>query len=101
MKISRFFLLNLSGKGSPSALYLPFLHFNQKVSAEEDNEGNEPSWEKQEAMVRRLQKKFPDQDKEVKTQRHVVPVCNALSHFMLRFILVRSDSTLSNYIYSR
>lgn len=31
------------------------------VSAEEDNE---PSWEKQEAMVRRLQKKFPDQDKE-------------------------------------
>ncbi|XP_044052564.1 SWI/SNF-related matrix-associated actin-dependent regulator of chromatin subfamily A containing DEAD/H box 1A [Siniperca chuatsi] len=34
------------------------------VSGEEDNEGKEPSWEKQEAMVRRLQKKFPDQDKE-------------------------------------
>ncbi|XP_041792744.1 SWI/SNF-related matrix-associated actin-dependent regulator of chromatin subfamily A containing DEAD/H box 1A [Chelmon rostratus] len=34
------------------------------VSAEEDDEGKEPSWEKQEAMVRRLQKKFPDQDKE-------------------------------------
>uniref|UniRef100_A0A8C4HYN3 DNA helicase n=1 Tax=Dicentrarchus labrax TaxID=13489 RepID=A0A8C4HYN3_DICLA len=34
------------------------------VSDEEDNERNEPSWEKQEAMVRRLQKKFPDQDKE-------------------------------------
>lgn len=40
---------------------------NQKVSDEEDDEGKEPSWEKQEAMVRRLQKKFPDQDKEVKT----------------------------------
>ncbi|KAG8011946.1 SWI/SNF-related matrix-associated actin-dependent regulator of chromatin subfamily A containing DEAD/H box 1B [Nibea albiflora] len=34
------------------------------VSDEEDDEGKEPSWEKQEAMVRRLQKKFPDQDKE-------------------------------------
>lgn len=29
-----------------------------------DQEGEEPSWEKQEAMVRRLQRKFPDQDKE-------------------------------------
>ncbi|XP_029999646.1 SWI/SNF-related matrix-associated actin-dependent regulator of chromatin subfamily A containing DEAD/H box 1A isoform X3 [Sphaeramia orbicularis] len=28
------------------------------------DEGKEPQWEKQEAMVRRLQKKFPDQDKE-------------------------------------
>uniref|UniRef100_A0A671UCB7 DNA helicase n=1 Tax=Sparus aurata TaxID=8175 RepID=A0A671UCB7_SPAAU len=37
---------------------------NQKVSGEEEDEGKEPSWEKQEAMVRRLQKKFPDQDKE-------------------------------------
>ncbi|XP_040898949.1 SWI/SNF-related matrix-associated actin-dependent regulator of chromatin subfamily A containing DEAD/H box 1A isoform X2 [Toxotes jaculatrix] len=34
------------------------------ASDEEDNESKEPSWEKQEAMVRRLQKKFPDQDKE-------------------------------------
>ncbi|XP_040011692.1 SWI/SNF-related matrix-associated actin-dependent regulator of chromatin subfamily A containing DEAD/H box 1A [Xiphias gladius] len=34
------------------------------VSDEEDNDDKEPSWEKQEAMVRRLQKKFPDQDKE-------------------------------------
>nr|XP_046243610.1 SWI/SNF-related matrix-associated actin-dependent regulator of chromatin subfamily A containing DEAD/H box 1A [Scatophagus argus] len=34
------------------------------VSGEDTNEGKEPSWEKQEAMVRRLQKKFPDQDKE-------------------------------------
>uniref|UniRef100_A0A3P8WTQ0 DNA helicase n=1 Tax=Cynoglossus semilaevis TaxID=244447 RepID=A0A3P8WTQ0_CYNSE len=30
----------------------------------DDNEEKEPSWEKQEAMVRRLQRKFPDQDKE-------------------------------------
>ncbi|XP_061623861.1 SWI/SNF-related matrix-associated actin-dependent regulator of chromatin subfamily A containing DEAD/H box 1A isoform X2 [Phyllopteryx taeniolatus] len=30
----------------------------------EDDGGNEPSWEKQEAMVKRLQKKFPNQDKE-------------------------------------
>ncbi|KAM4745184.1 SWI/SNF-related matrix-associated actin-dependent regulator of chromatin subfamily A containing DEAD/H box 1A [Anableps anableps] len=32
--------------------------------SEEEGEGKEPSWEKQEAMVRRLQKRFPDQDKE-------------------------------------
>ncbi|TDH12784.1 hypothetical protein EPR50_G00051590 [Perca flavescens] len=31
---------------------------------EDDDESKEPNWEKQEAMVRRLQKKFPDQDKE-------------------------------------
>ncbi|XP_069379722.1 SWI/SNF-related matrix-associated actin-dependent regulator of chromatin subfamily A containing DEAD/H box 1A [Paralichthys olivaceus] len=31
---------------------------------DDKDEVNEPSWEKQEAMVRRLQKKFPDQDKE-------------------------------------
>lgn len=30
----------------------------------DDNEEKDPSWEKQEAMVRRLQRKFPDQDKE-------------------------------------
>ncbi|XP_015251112.1 PREDICTED: SWI/SNF-related matrix-associated actin-dependent regulator of chromatin subfamily A containing DEAD/H box 1 [Cyprinodon variegatus] len=34
------------------------------VSDEEDDEGREPSWEKQEVMVKRLQKRFPDQDKE-------------------------------------
>ncbi|MEQ2194544.1 hypothetical protein XENOCAPTIV_030660, partial [Xenoophorus captivus] len=34
------------------------------VTDEEEGEGQEPSWEKQEAMVRRLQKRFPDQDKE-------------------------------------
>ncbi|XP_055742110.1 SWI/SNF-related matrix-associated actin-dependent regulator of chromatin subfamily A containing DEAD/H box 1A-like [Salvelinus fontinalis] len=31
---------------------------------EESEEGAEPSWERQEAMVRKLQRKFPDQDKE-------------------------------------
>lgn len=30
----------------------------------DDDDDREPSWEKQEAMVRKLQKKFPDQDKE-------------------------------------
>ncbi|KAK2837161.1 hypothetical protein Q5P01_014373 [Channa striata] len=34
------------------------------ASDEEDNEAKKPSWDKQEAMVKRLQKKFPDQDKE-------------------------------------
>ncbi|XP_072243863.1 SWI/SNF-related matrix-associated actin-dependent regulator of chromatin subfamily A containing DEAD/H box 1A [Leuresthes tenuis] len=34
------------------------------VVSEEENEGKEPGWEKQEAMVRKLQKRFPDQDKE-------------------------------------
>ncbi|XP_029916494.1 SWI/SNF-related matrix-associated actin-dependent regulator of chromatin subfamily A containing DEAD/H box 1A isoform X3 [Myripristis murdjan] len=32
--------------------------------SDEDDEETEPSWEKQEAMVRKLQRKFPDQDKE-------------------------------------
>ncbi|XP_068166653.1 SWI/SNF-related matrix-associated actin-dependent regulator of chromatin subfamily A containing DEAD/H box 1A [Antennarius striatus] len=31
---------------------------------DDDDECNAPSWEKQETMVQRLQKKFPDQDKE-------------------------------------
>ncbi|XP_071763311.1 SWI/SNF-related matrix-associated actin-dependent regulator of chromatin subfamily A containing DEAD/H box 1A [Centroberyx gerrardi] len=32
--------------------------------SDEEDEGAEPSWEKQEVMVKRLQRKFPDQDKE-------------------------------------
>lgn len=48
-----------SGEIQPSKKRRPSV-----VSGEEDNEGKGPSWEKQEAMVRRLQKKFPDQDKE-------------------------------------
>ncbi|KAM9465450.1 SWI/SNF-related matrix-associated actin-dependent regulator of chromatin subfamily A containing DEAD/H box 1A-like [Salvelinus alpinus] len=31
---------------------------------EDSGEGAEPSWERREAMVRKLQRKFPDQDKE-------------------------------------
>uniref|UniRef100_A0A3Q2CTD9 DNA helicase n=1 Tax=Cyprinodon variegatus TaxID=28743 RepID=A0A3Q2CTD9_CYPVA len=42
----------------------PMFYFIAKVSDEEDDEGREPSWEKQEVMVKRLQKRFPDQDKE-------------------------------------
>ncbi|XP_033476037.1 SWI/SNF-related matrix-associated actin-dependent regulator of chromatin subfamily A containing DEAD/H box 1A [Epinephelus lanceolatus] len=34
------------------------------TSDDEDDDDKEPNWEKQEAMVRKLQKKFPDQDKE-------------------------------------
>ncbi|KAJ8401611.1 hypothetical protein AAFF_G00379280 [Aldrovandia affinis] len=34
------------------------------VADDSDEEGTEPTWEKQEAMVRRLQRKFPDLDKE-------------------------------------
>eukprot|EP00063_Salmo_salar_P053147 XP_014027982.1 PREDICTED: SWI/SNF-related matrix-associated actin-dependent regulator of chromatin subfamily A containing DEAD/H box 1 isoform X2 [Salmo salar] len=33
-------------------------------SEDSEEEGAEPSWERQEAMVRKLQRKFPDQDKE-------------------------------------
>ncbi|XP_073323305.1 SWI/SNF-related matrix-associated actin-dependent regulator of chromatin subfamily A containing DEAD/H box 1A [Pagrus major] len=54
---------------------------SSSVSGEEDDEGKEPSWEKQEAMVRRLQKKFPDQDKEelrMVLQEHDWNVENAL-----------------------
>ncbi|XP_070759920.1 SWI/SNF-related matrix-associated actin-dependent regulator of chromatin subfamily A containing DEAD/H box 1A [Enoplosus armatus] len=52
--------------GSSSSQYSdesqPSKRRRPSVSGEDDNE--EPSWEKQEAMVRKLQKKFPDQDKE-------------------------------------
>lgn len=42
------------------------LFFVQKASDENDDEDGGPSWETRESMVRKLQKKFPDQDKEVK-----------------------------------
>lgn len=48
----------------------------------DDNEEKEPSWEKQEAMVRRLQRKFPDQDKEVQTYRHFVAICDTFIQFV-------------------
>ncbi|XP_064153358.1 SWI/SNF-related matrix-associated actin-dependent regulator of chromatin subfamily A containing DEAD/H box 1A [Anguilla rostrata] len=34
------------------------------AASDSDREGAEPNWEKQEAMVKRLQRKFPDLDKE-------------------------------------
>ncbi|XP_059193202.1 SWI/SNF-related matrix-associated actin-dependent regulator of chromatin subfamily A containing DEAD/H box 1A [Centropristis striata] len=37
---------------------------DEEDEEDDDDEDREPNWEKQEAMVRRLQKKFPDQDKE-------------------------------------
>lgn len=51
--------------------------YKEKEEDEDDDDDDEydvkePSWEKQEAMVRRLQKKFPDQDKEV---RHTNAEC--------------------------
>ncbi|KAK5871080.1 hypothetical protein PBY51_003981 [Eleginops maclovinus] len=48
-----------SGEIQPSKKNRPL-----EASDEEEEEGKEPSWEKKEAMVRRLQKKFPEQDKE-------------------------------------
>ncbi|XP_068617188.1 SWI/SNF-related matrix-associated actin-dependent regulator of chromatin subfamily A containing DEAD/H box 1A [Brachionichthys hirsutus] len=54
---------------------------SSEVSDEDDGESNEPSWEKQEAMVQRLQKRFPDQDKEelrLVLQEHAWNVQDAL-----------------------
>uniref|UniRef100_A0A673YXS3 DNA helicase n=1 Tax=Salmo trutta TaxID=8032 RepID=A0A673YXS3_SALTR len=40
------------------------LHCGLILQTEDSEEGAEPSWERREAMVRKLQRKFPDQDKE-------------------------------------
>uniref|UniRef100_A0A8C7IZ51 DNA helicase n=1 Tax=Oncorhynchus kisutch TaxID=8019 RepID=A0A8C7IZ51_ONCKI len=40
------------------------LHCGLIFQPEDSEEGAEPSWERREAMVRKLQRKFPDQDKE-------------------------------------
>lgn len=50
-----------------SSVHIIVLHLFlvQKASDESDDEDSGPSWETQESMVRKLQKKFPDQDKEV------------------------------------
>ncbi|XP_023250777.1 SWI/SNF-related matrix-associated actin-dependent regulator of chromatin subfamily A containing DEAD/H box 1 [Seriola lalandi dorsalis] len=50
-----------SGDSQPSKKKKPSIVV---LSDDESKDGKEPSWEKQEAMVRKLQKKFPDQDKE-------------------------------------
>lgn len=66
----------LGGYDFPFRVFIYVFSLKQKVSykeeEEEDDDVKEPSWEKQEAMVRRLQKKFPDQDKEV---RHTNAEC--------------------------
>lgn len=69
MRVSGFYLFKVV-KGVPICLYLLFLVCKpKKVSDEEDEGDKSPSREKKEAMVRKLQKKFPDQDKEVRTER--------------------------------
>uniref|UniRef100_A0A3B5L384 DNA helicase n=1 Tax=Xiphophorus couchianus TaxID=32473 RepID=A0A3B5L384_9TELE len=45
-------------------IFNPVKDGNRLWQEHEKREGDEPSWEKQEAMVRKLQKRFPDQDKE-------------------------------------
>lgn len=71
MIVLRFHTLQIVHLSSSLETFSPFfLYLKQENSDEEESEGKEPSWERQEAMVRRLQKKFPDQDKEVKTHRH-------------------------------
>ncbi|KAM9810817.1 SWI/SNF-related matrix-associated actin-dependent regulator of chromatin subfamily A containing DEAD/H box 1A [Neosynchiropus ocellatus] len=45
--------------GQPSKRKKP-----SEISEDDESDGDEPNWEKQESMVRKLQKKFPDQDKE-------------------------------------
>ncbi|XP_024273001.1 SWI/SNF-related matrix-associated actin-dependent regulator of chromatin subfamily A containing DEAD/H box 1A isoform X1 [Oncorhynchus tshawytscha] len=51
------------------------------LAEDSEEEGAEPSWERQEAMVRKLQRKFPDQDKEelrAVLQEHEWNVADAL-----------------------
>ncbi|KAK6312749.1 hypothetical protein J4Q44_G00160960 [Coregonus suidteri] len=51
------------------------------LAEDSEEEGAEPSWERQEAMVRKLQRKFPDQDKEelrAVLQEHEWSVADAL-----------------------
>uniref|UniRef100_A0A7N9APQ4 DNA helicase n=1 Tax=Mastacembelus armatus TaxID=205130 RepID=A0A7N9APQ4_9TELE len=80
------------------------LYLNEKVSDEED-EAKKPSWETQEAMVRRLQRKFPDQDKEelrMVLQEHDWNVEDALQVLQIFSDPVSSSSsvkktTTSNY----
>nr|XP_029492989.1 SWI/SNF-related matrix-associated actin-dependent regulator of chromatin subfamily A containing DEAD/H box 1A-like [Oncorhynchus nerka] len=51
------------------------------LAEDSEEEGAEPSWERQETMVRKLQRKFPDQDKEelrAVLQEHKWNVADAL-----------------------
>lgn len=68
---------------SPGRIIMWHLLLVQKASVKTDEEDSGPSWEMQESMVRKLQKKFPDQDKEVR--RDALPVCH------LDIIVVQSN----------
>nr|XP_046204047.1 SWI/SNF-related matrix-associated actin-dependent regulator of chromatin subfamily A containing DEAD/H box 1A-like isoform X2 [Oncorhynchus gorbuscha] len=53
----------------------------KSLAEDSEEEGAEPSWERQETMVRKLQRKFPDQDKEelrAVLQEHEWNVADAL-----------------------
>ncbi|XP_017269083.1 SWI/SNF-related matrix-associated actin-dependent regulator of chromatin subfamily A containing DEAD/H box 1A [Kryptolebias marmoratus] len=70
-----------SGEIQPSKKRRPSV-----ASDEEENDEKEPNWEKQEAMVRRLQRRFPDQDKEelrMVLQEHYWNVKDALQVLQL------------------
>ncbi|XP_056140395.1 SWI/SNF-related matrix-associated actin-dependent regulator of chromatin subfamily A containing DEAD/H box 1A [Lampris incognitus] len=55
-----------SGSSQHSDVSPPYKKFRPSMEEDssEEDEGAEPAWEEQEVMVRRLQRKFPDQDKE-------------------------------------
>lgn len=70
---------------------LPHWYWNQKVSEDEaeyiddDNQESEDelNWEQQEVMVKRLQNKFPNLDKEVKTKKRQAKI---VKYFVTRHI---------------
>uniref|UniRef100_A0A8C7J0L0 DNA helicase n=1 Tax=Oncorhynchus kisutch TaxID=8019 RepID=A0A8C7J0L0_ONCKI len=73
------------------------LHCGLIFQPEDSEEGAEPSWERREAMVRKLQRKFPDQDKEELRsvlQEHEWNVDDALE--VLRMFSDPGEMTLSS-----
>uniref|UniRef100_A0A8C8IQK5 DNA helicase n=1 Tax=Oncorhynchus tshawytscha TaxID=74940 RepID=A0A8C8IQK5_ONCTS len=78
-------------------LHLLNLHCGLIFQPEDSEEGAEPSWERREAMVRKLQRKFPDQDKEELRsvlQEHEWNVDDALE--VLRMFSDPGEMTLSS-----
>lgn len=61
-----------------------FLVLKASDKNEEDDDDSGPSWDMQESMVRKLQKKFPDQDKEV---NGTLAACNSSKCFKLTLLL--------------
>lgn len=68
---------------SPVSIITLHLFLVLKAS-EEDDDDSGPSWDMQESMVRKLQKKFPDQDKEV---NGTLAACNSSKCFKLTLLL--------------